>query len=210
MNAGTLLTSGKRALRRRMSALRAAVSERDRTQWDRALAGQFLALPEVREARTVYAYLSYGTETDTHRLVQELLRRGVRVACPRVAPDELSMDFYEIRSLADCLPGFHGIPEPGPGCRRVSEEKAPLLLPGLAFTADGKRLGYGGGFYDRFLSREPEHFTAALAYPFQLLGTLPSEEHDRKADAVLTPENVIRCREAQTESEAERSHHAWN
>jgi 5-formyltetrahydrofolate cyclo-ligase len=66
-------------------------------------------------------------------------------------------------------------------------------MPGLAFTKAGDRMGYGGGFYDRFLSKEPEHTAIALAYPFQLLETMPVESTDRRIQGIVLPDRIIYC-----------------
>jgi 5-formyltetrahydrofolate cyclo-ligase len=66
-------------------------------------------------------------------------------------------------------------------------------MPGLAFTREGDRMGYGGGFYDRFLCAEPEHTAIALAYPFQLLKTIPVESNDRRIQGIVLPDRIIRC-----------------
>jgi 5-formyltetrahydrofolate cyclo-ligase len=68
-----------------------------------------------------------------------------------------------------------------------------MLMPGLAFTQAGDRMGYGGGFYDRFLEKEPEHQTVVLAYPFQLLKTIPVESNDRRIQGIVLPDRIIRC-----------------
>lgn len=188
------LARQKRALRKQLLAARAAVLPEKKREWDAALCARFLALPEVQRAGAVYCYLSYGSEIDTRTLLSELRSRGVRTACPRVSENGKDMEFFWIGGPEDCAAGFHGILEPGSGCAPAKEPEALLLLPGLAFTRNGERLGYGGGFYDRFLMREPEHQTAALAYPFQLLDALPAEAHDRRAAVVLTPGETICCR----------------
>ena len=136
-----------------------------------------------RQAGAIYGYLSYNQEVRTDGLLRQALRDGKRVAAPRVEGDR--MVFYWLKDLDRVSPGFHGIPEPY-GDEPVADDPTALVLtPGLAFDPAGHRLGYGGGFYDRFLSAEP-HPTVALCYDFQLLPHLEQQPHDIPVDAVLS------------------------
>jgi 5-formyltetrahydrofolate cyclo-ligase len=164
---------------------RQALDPKQRELWNRQLCTRFLKLPEVLTADMIYCYISYGTEIDTRPVMQALLQSGKRIAAPRV--DGREMTFYEIRGMEDTIPGFHGIPEPDAGCKPAQNRQALILMPGLAFTKDGDRMGYGGGFYDRFLAREPEHPTVALAYPFQMFTTLPTDTFDHRIDRIILP-----------------------
>jgi 5-formyltetrahydrofolate cyclo-ligase len=181
----------KKALRAELLGLRNAVSREDRDCWNRMLKEAFLELPEVKAADTVYVYLSYGSEIDTHGLTDALLKAGKKVAAPRV--DGQEMAFYEIGGMEDTAAGYKGIPEPASHCRKLCDPRALVLMPGLAFTKEGDRMGYGGGFYDRFLSKEPGHIAIALAYPFQLLETIPVESADRRIQGVVLPDHIIWC-----------------
>lgn len=182
----------KKELRRSMLRLRNEMDPDEKAKMDLQLAERFLALDSVQKASTVYVYLSYGTEIATSALMERLLAAGKSVAAPRV--DGSSMAFYLIRGMQDTERGYKGIPEPGKACRKCQDKEAVMLMPGLAFTADGDRIGYGGGFYDRFLSEEPDHPTIALGYPFQLLDELPTERHDHMIDEIILPDRKLRCR----------------
>lgn len=148
-------------------------------------------------AETVFVYASYKSEVDTKNLIRDALQAGKRVAVPKVHGSD--MDFYEISSWEELFPGYRGILEP------QTQEKEPLfpqksdvmLLPGAVFDCQGGRIGYGGGFYDRYISKI-EHtcgaipYRMALAFPCQLVfRKLPTEEHDRKMDCILTGRSVI-------------------
>ena len=96
------------------------------------------------------------------------------------------MTFYRITGEADLAPGSFGILEPKESCPAIWPAAGDvMLLPGAAFDREGHRIGYGGGFYDKFLSREPNHPTLALCYDFQMLPHLDTEEHDIPVDTVL-------------------------
>ncbi len=142
--------------------------------------------------------MALSWETGTRKLLEILLREGKRVALPRVVMDGKNsqekgpwMDFFEIRSMDDLEEGAFHILEPGGHCPKADWRTAPVLVPGMAFTPDGRRLGKGGGYYDCFLEREPDHETLALAYGFQVVETLPDEKHDRPVDMVITPEQIF-------------------
>jgi len=178
----------KRVLRKRMKLLRQQLAPLEKARMDKRLEELFLELPEIREARTVFCYVSYGTETDTSGLIRRLLECGKAVAVPRVEKEQIV--FYHITGAGQLTAGYRGIQEPCDGAGRADDRDAPVLTPGLAFTRSGKRLGYGGGFYDRFFEREPEHRRIALAYPFQIVEEIPEDGFDRRVHQILIPERV--------------------
>lgn len=180
----------KADLRRKMKLLLKGLLPEEKAEWDRALSERVLSLPEIKDAEWVYGYMSLPWEAGTERILEELLKAGKRVALPRVSGS--SMDFFEINSLQELFEGAYHIPEPGPDCPLADARDAFILVPGLAFTPDGERLGKGGGYYDRFLSGEPDHGTAALAYEFQMTAELPTQEHDRRVDMVVTPGRIYK------------------
>lgn len=171
----------RKELRRKLKA----VPEEKKKEWDGILLRHILSLPEIEKAEWVYGYMALSWEAGTRELLLALLERGKRVALPRVLGEE--MDFFEIRSLSELSEGAFHILEPGPECPLASCTDAVLLVPGMAFTKKGDRLGKGGGYYDKFLAKEPEHVTVALAYDFQMTESLPTEHHDRTVDVVVTP-----------------------
>ena len=105
------------------------------------------------------------------------------MAVPKVYGEE--MRFIYLTDLSKVAKGYSGIPEPVGDGPVADDPRALVLMPGLAFDRKGHRIGYGGGFYDKFLAREPEHPTIALCYDFQLLPELETEEFDIPVDTVL-------------------------
>lgn len=146
------------------------------------LTEQFCAHPLYQEAKTVFAYLSYNQEVRTDALIARAWADGKKVAVPKIIGDE--MVFLSLEEGDPIAEGYKGIPEPVKEIP-LSDPTALVLLPGLAFDPMGHRLGYGGGFYDRFLSTEP-HPTIALCFDFQMLDYLDTEDHDIPADVVLS------------------------
>lgn len=136
-----------------------------------------------QNAKTIYGYLPYNQEVRTIPMLEQALRDGKRVAVPKVYGDE--MKFIYLTDLSKVGKGYAGIPEPIENEPVADDPTALVLMPGLAFDKEGHRIGYGGGFYDKFLAQEPNHPTLALCYEFQMVSQLPTEEFDIPVDVVL-------------------------
>lgn len=150
------------------------------------------------DAGLVLAYVSYGNEVDTRAVIESALTSGKRVAVPRVLPHEHKMDFYEIDGMGDLEEGFKGILEPRRGVSSplgtVDLLGSVCLVPGLVFDAEGHRIGYGGGYYDRFLQFYPGD-KIALARSAQVSSNpLPAESSDVPVDFIVTDSGVWHCR----------------
>lgn len=137
-----------------------------------------------RDAKTIYGYLPYNQEVRTVPMLERALQEGKRVAVPKVFGDE--MKFIYINDFSKVEKGYAGIPEPVDNEPVADDPTALVLMPGLAFDPEGHRIGYGGGFYDKFLEREPLHPTVALCYSFQMLPKLKTEEHDIPVNCVIS------------------------
>lgn len=160
---------------------------------DEKIFSEILALPEYRSARTVFCFVGMQAEIRTAVLLEEMLRAGKQVAVPRCAGRGI-MHAHVIRSLAELRPGTMGIPEPSPEAAVVPPEALDLiLLPCVSASRAGARLGYGGGFYDRYLPKSPA-FRAVLIRERMLSEEIPLERHDCLVDAVVTEEGVFRSK----------------
>lgn len=169
----------KEALRRKAALLPKAEADH--------LLARFADLPQVREAAVVMVFCGVGREPDTTLLIRTLLERGQRVALPVCLPKR-RMEAKVITDESQLVPGKFGIPEPDFTCPAVSpEEIGAVLVPGLLADRDGYRLGYGGGYYDRWLANYPG-FTAMVCPKDRLADRLPREEFDRPVQLVLTDE----------------------
>ena len=173
----------KTELRRVIREKKRAMTAEEIQSRSARLASLFAASEAYRRAKTIYGYLPYNQEVRTVPMLEQALRDGKRVAVPKCYGDEMS--FIYLDDLTRVAPGYAGIPEPIADEPVAHDETALVLMPGLAFDREGHRIGYGGGFYDKFLSREPNHPTLALCYDFQLLPHLDTEEHDIPVDTVL-------------------------
>ncbi|SFC17676.1 5-formyltetrahydrofolate cyclo-ligase [Streptomyces aidingensis] len=196
----------KRAVRRDLLAVRAAMADDELEQAARGLAHHALTLPEVADARTVAAYVSVGHEPGTGQLLDALRGRGTRVLLPvLLADDDLDWAEYAGRpALAEsehpAQPGRMRLLEPGG--RRLGpdavREAEVVLLPGLAVDRRGVRMGRGGGSYDRALARlaaaGSDPALVVLVYGHEVVGALPDEPHDRRVHTAVTPYGVHRFR----------------
>lgn len=173
----------KAALRRQIRLKKQAMSEAEIEAASARLGTLFAACDQYRQAKTVYGYLPYNQEVRTVPMLEQAMRDGKRVAVPKIYGDE--MKFIYLSDLTLVEKGYAGIPEPIADGPVADDPSALVLMPGLAFTRDGDRMGYGGGFYDKFLAHEPGHPTVALCYDFQIVDRIPTEEYDIPVDLVL-------------------------
>ena len=173
----------KKELRQIIRERKRAMTNAEIEDRSATLGKAFAASELYKNADTIYGYLPYNQEVRTVPMLQQALRDGKKVAVPKVFGDE--MEFIYLTDMTQVEKGYAGIPEPvadGP----VAEDKSALvLMPGLAFDPQGHRIGYGGGFYDKFLASEPGHPTVALCYDFQMYPHLETEEFDKSVDFVI-------------------------
>ncbi len=170
----------KRALRRAMAEKRAALPAALREEAARACLERLLKLPAFLQAKTLFCYASYGSELPT-----ELIAAAhPRVAYPKVMA-EGEMKFYQGGQL---VPGYRGIPEPQGGEEVLPQPGDLMLLPGLAFSLEGYRLGYGKGFYDRYLATVPcKPICCGLCFEEQIMDKIPYNGYDYQWDVLISP-----------------------
>ena len=173
----------KVTLRKQIREQKRAMTAEQIDASSRQLAQLFFASDYYRQAKTIYGYLPYNQEVRTVPILQQALKDGKKVAVPKVYGDE--MKFIYLDDLSKIEKGYAGIPEPIADKPVADDPTALVLMPGLAFDRQGHRIGYGGGFYDKFLAEEPDHPTLALCYGFQMVEFLPTEEFDVPVDCVL-------------------------
>ncbi len=173
----------KKELRSRIREMKRAMTEEQIVDAGIRLGELFVATKQYKEAKTIYGYLPYNQEVRTIPMLERALQDGKRVAVPKVYGDE--MRFIYITDLSRVEKGYAGIPEPVDDEPVADDPTALVLMPGLAFDPQGHRIGYGGGFYDKFLAAEPSHPTVALCYAFQMFPKLETEAFDIPVDRVL-------------------------
>lgn len=177
------MPTDKNALRRRLRVLKQAMTPAEIAEKSNALCTMVLSSPEFQAAKTIYGYLPFNQEVNTLPLLEAALAMGKQVALPKCYGSE--MRFIHISDLSRVQASAFGAPEPAADAPIARDQQALVIVPGLAFDRQGHRIGYGGGYYDRFLAAEPDHPTIALCYDFQLLDSLDPEPHDIPVHAVF-------------------------
>lgn len=184
----------KRSLRQQMLTQRRALSHDEWLTSSRLAQQGLLSLEEYREAACIALYAPAHNETDTSAILLAAFQAGKRVLYPAVCGHEMVLRHVEgMSSLAE---GSFGILEPCPtGIDHTAETADLIVVPGVAFDGDGHRVGYGKGFYDRFL-RHPGRraHLVGLCHDFQLIeGKIPAEGHDIRMEIIVTDRRIIRC-----------------
>lgn len=188
----------KQSVRSKYLAYRNSLTKSERVEKSKRIWENLKAQEEFREAELVLVYMDYRSEVMTTGLVEELLRpeSGKRVFAPRV--EGMDIAFYEITSMEDLRSGYQGIREPMEEKDRLftesmmNEHKCLLFMPGAVFDRQLSRMGYGKGFYDRFVQQFPAIKRVGIAFACQVAKSIPTEIHDRKADLIVTEMEIIR------------------
>lgn len=182
----------KKELRHYVRTLKDEHTPDEKRQMAETVCTRILMHPRVKEANVILAYWSLPDEVDSHELVNELWKQGKRILLPKVISNT-EMTIHEFQGMESMAMGAFGIMEPTtPSIELYNEtttnpeEPATLLalIPGMAFSKDGHRLGRGKGYYDRFLSRT-RIYKIGVCYPFQLLDTIPYDDYDIKMDEIV-------------------------
>lgn len=182
----------KMELRRTMSAMVQELDSAYCRSADEELFQQLIQLEEYQNANTVFCYVGKSNEINTIAIIQHLLASGKQVAIPKCIQKGI-MEAYSIQSLDDLECGFYGILEPKEDKQDIiSPNKIDLaIIPCLSASSRGERLGYGGGFYDRYLQRT-DAYRLLLCRERIICEDIPVESHDQKMDMVLTEERILR------------------
>ena len=184
----------KAEIRKRILEIRKALTSEEVTAKSEAILQKVLKTPEYMEADNILLYADYNHEVMTRGIFEDAIMRKKRVYFPKSDKLTNTMHFYQTVSVKQLEKGFMGIPEPKENmqlCYKFNpDEDTLVILPGVAFDTRGFRLGYGKGFYDKFLSNKRQLSTMALAFACQIVEELPNEEHDIKMDKIVTEEII--------------------
>lgn len=192
--ASAALHEAKRALRARVLAARDAITAAAREQASTAITARIAAQPAFTRARVLLLTLPFGSEWDTRPLARAILASRRELLLPRVDQAARMLVLHAVADLEqDVVPGWRGIPEPRADTPRVAPETVDfVLVPGVAFDRQHRRLGYGGGYYDRLLPLlRPHAALVAAAFDEQIVETVPTAPYDRPVGLIVTPTRVI-------------------
>jgi 5-formyltetrahydrofolate cyclo-ligase len=191
------MSDAKRAVRSELIRARARITPEERAAKSREIADRLEQVPAFREAQTLAVYAPLGTEVDTTEIARRAVSRGVRVVFPRAVSGERSLAFARTDPAA-LVRGPLGASEPPPDAPAVAlDEIDCVVVPGVAFSEDGVRLGRGGGHYDATLERMPRAARVGITFEALIVPTLPREPHDAPVDAIVSEARIlVRARES--------------
>ncbi|MFC0473525.1 5-formyltetrahydrofolate cyclo-ligase [Halalkalibacter kiskunsagensis] len=178
----------KQIIRKKVNRALEMLSEKSYTKWSFEIALHLISSTYWKKANVIAFTISRGREVDTYYLIRKAWEEGKRVVVPRANFKTRLMTFYEITRFDHLEERPYSLKEPMVKyCSSVNHAEIDLVIvPGLAFDKNGYRLGFGGGFYDRFLPTV-DAITISLAFPCQIVQELPIEKHDRKVDHIISP-----------------------
>lgn len=178
----------KSALRAKYKEKRMNLSSEEKQQLDSSILRRVVSSRTYKECETLLTFVSTAIEVDTHKLIQTALQDGKTVAVPRCVSGTREMEFFRISSMEDLESGTFGVLEPVPErCEKIAEFPKPMcIVPGLAFDLAGYRLGYGKGYYDRFLSAHPELVNVGVCYCCCTLNRLIHGRFDVAVNYLIT------------------------
>lgn len=186
--------TSKQTIRERLKHDRAALSKNEVRERSSLILEQLLSLPAFFRCDVVHTYVSSkNNEADTHDLIRLLIKRKQRVIVPVADKETKTMVHSELFSLSELVGGAYGILVPRMVRPVAADELQCVIVPALAVDRNGNRLGYGAGFYDRFLSGISVP-TIALAYDFQILRSVPKEPTDIPVSYIVSESEIIDCR----------------
>lgn len=181
----------KKEIRQKMLALRRALSASEKEEKSRALTGNLISLKAYQEARRILTYLSMPGEADLDPLIRRALADGKEVYVPVCLPEK-QMEAGRLLDMEHFVKGPYGLRDLPKGYSTISPEEIDLVLvPGVAGSPDGTRLGMGAGYYDRYLSKVPYEKRVLVLWDFQVVEELPSEPFDQFMAAIVTDTDII-------------------
>ena len=182
----------KKVIRRKIFAIRQDISDQWVQDISIELSKHLIDLPVFQHAKKVMIYADYHHEVKTDYIIRAAWEAGKQVAVPKVVGKE--MVFHLLTDFNQLKPGYFGIPEPVSG-EAVCWDEALMIMPGVAFDRKNHRIGYGGGFYDRYLEKHPGLDTVALAFDFQIKDQVPCEITDICPQVIVTETETLFRRE---------------
>lgn len=188
------INESKKELRKKYAEIRMSLSRDEISSASTDALGHLIALPEFKKAKEIILYYPVKNEADPTAIVQVCHNFGKKTAFPKSNKQDFSLDFFCVNSKDDLSVGTYGIPEPSDFLERlVPSENTLCIVPALLCSRDGYRLGYGKGFYDRFLSVFRGKSVGFIFDRF-LTDSLPADRYDQRVDIIVTEKEIIRCK----------------
>lgn len=183
----------KREMRKIIINSRDQLDAECRRSKDEKIFQSFINSTFYKNSKVIFTFVSFGSEVDTKNMIDQAIKDGKEVCVPRVISKDKGFCVYRIHGLEDLETGFYNILEPKTYCKMVDIQTIDLvIMPGVAFDSRGGRIGYGGGFYDRFLKDMNQQVKKiALAYELQLQPFIPMFEHDVRIDGLISERRIL-------------------
>ena len=179
----------KNQLRKQMKSIRDNLTKQQQEQYSLSICERLLQSKWYENADTLLVYASIQSEVCLSHLIQRAWQEQKQVYFPRVKGD--GMDFFRVQSIEELKEGSFRVMEPtGKECF-LSEQPAPIFVPAVSFSRTGERIGYGKGYYDRYLSRFPNLVRIGICYEEQMVDCRPADSHDKPMDAIVTQKGII-------------------
>lgn len=184
------LAAQKKQLRKTLKEKRNTLDRNSCLSSDTAIFEAIRSWDIYQKAKTIFCFVGTENEINTKPILEDIFKRGKRVGVPKCTGQGM-MEVYEIHSMDDLAPGKYGILEPVDTCEKISPKEIDLaLIPCLSCSRDGRRLGYGGGYYDRYLN-QVKGTLAVLCRTALMCDELPTEDHDKNMDFVICEERIL-------------------
>ncbi len=186
----------KKTIRKKIISQRDDMPFDEKEKKDEEIVKRFKDLKFIDDHENIFSYVSFGSETNIAEILSEILKQKKNLFVPYIDKEDKKMYLCKIEDLnKDLERGYYGIPEPKNNLRiPINNDIIDLVIsPGVAFTKEKYRIGYGGGYYDRFFaSLNSNPLVVALAYDFQILPELPIDSFDIPVDMIITEKQIIR------------------
>ena len=180
----------KNQLKESILKKRNSLSKEEIIEKSSKIKGNLFSLDYYKKSKTIMFFVSFNSEVDTHDMIRDALKSKT-VVVPKVAYHEIEPSF--IIDFDNLIPGKFGILEPIETMKIAYKNIDLILVPGIAFDKEGHRIGYGFGYYDKFLKKVPKAIKIGLAFDFQIVDKIPREMHDVPVDLIVTEERVVEC-----------------
>ena len=174
----------KKAIRDQMALQRDTLSQDVRQRYANWINEQLWKIVEEGGHKIIHSYYPFRSEIDITSFLEKCLQSSITIVCPKTLKDG-NLEHLQLTQISDISIGKYNTPFPATQ-KKYEGKYDMIIVPGLAFSTSGIRLGYGGGYYDRFLAAHSEAIKIAPAYPFQIIENLPFETHDEQVDLVLS------------------------
>lgn len=179
----------KKEIRKKVLKMRSNLTENEIAYKSNIICRKILTSKEYDKAKDICLYMPMRNEVDVTLLIKDIIKDNKKVWLPKI--DGEIMDFHYYDENTELIDGPFNTKEPSSEMKLAPNDNTLIIMPGAAFTLDGDRIGYGGGFYDKYLEKHPCCKTVAVCYDFQIVDEIPSEEHDIKPGKVISDMNMI-------------------